>query len=54
MNGNKVPETEGAKYAMDLPDHLPDDLDYGAYVEKATSMLYEIGYYEKPKTLNLF
>jgi len=54
MTGNNVPETEGARYAMDLPNSLPDDLDYSAYVDKANSMLFDIGFYEKAKTLELF
>jgi len=54
MTGNNVPETEGAKHAMDLPNSLPCDLDYSAYVDKANSMLFDIGFYEKAKTLELF
>jgi hypothetical protein len=54
MNGNKVSESEGAIPLMDLPDSIPDDLDYNAYVEKANSILFDVGFYERPKVLELF
>jgi len=54
LTGNNVPESEGARYAMDLPEFIPDDLDYGAYVEKANNLLEAIGFYERPVTLGLF
>lgn len=54
MNGNMVGESEGGKPLMDLPDTFPEDINYAAYVEKANSMLYAIGFYQRPKTLELF
>jgi hypothetical protein len=42
-NGNKVPRTESALPCMELPDELPDDIDYSRYVREATSILEEIG-----------
>lgn len=54
MNGNAVGESEGGKPLMDLPDSFPQDIDYAAYVEKANSMLFDIGFYQRPKTLELF
>lgn len=54
LSGNNVPETEGARPLMDMPDRLPGDIDYGAYVEKAQSMLFDLGFYQRPKTLEMF
>lgn len=48
-NGNKVPETEGAKPIMDLPDDLPSDINYEWYVDKCESILYDIGYKKRAK-----
>ena len=33
-NGNKVPKTDGAKPIMNLPNELPDDINYEWYTEK--------------------
>ncbi len=54
MNGNNVSDSEGATPLMDLPDYFPEDIDYAAYVEKANSMLYDIGFYRRPETAALF
>lgn len=48
--GNAVPETEGAKPLMELPDVFPDDIDYNRYVIEAERILDDIGY----KQLSLF
>lgn len=48
-SGNKVPKSEGAKPLMDLPDQLPLDLDRDWYINEAEQMLYDLGYYHKPK-----
>ena len=53
-SGNKVPKTDGAKPLMDLPDSLPDDLDYGWYINTATDILYECGALKEPTTGFLF
>jgi hypothetical protein len=42
-SGNKVPRSEGAVPCMDLPDHIPNDLDYAWYVASAEKILREIG-----------
>ncbi len=44
---NRVPKSEGARPAMDLPDEFPDDLDFAWYVREARRMLVDIGYYEE-------
>lgn len=49
-SGNMVPETEGAKPLMELPDQLPTDIDYNRYVLEAEKILDDIGY----KQLSLF
>jgi hypothetical protein len=42
-NGNKVPETDGAKPCMTLPDGLPSGIDYRRYEQEAYKILTEIG-----------
>jgi hypothetical protein len=41
--GNKVPRTDGAKPLMQLPDTLPDDIDYEWYIAFAYRILTETG-----------
>lgn len=43
-SGNKVPRSEGAKPLLDLPDSLPDDLDWDWYITETEEMLRAIGY----------
>lgn len=38
-NGNKVATTDGAMPIMDLPDTLPDDIDYQKYIDDANKMM---------------
>ena len=40
---NKVPSSDGAKPLMNLPDELPDDIDYGWYIRETNSMLEDLG-----------
>lgn len=47
-NGNTVPRTEGAKPCMDLPDMLPDDIDYGWYEREANEILMALGVIPRP------
>lgn len=42
-NGNTVPRSEGAKPLMDLPDELPDDIDYDWYIREAHGLLKDLG-----------
>jgi hypothetical protein len=53
-SGNKVSNSEGGKPLMELPDELPDDIKYSWYIEKAYSILEDIGYYPKSKQGALF
>src|SRR5690606_1634612 len=41
---NKVAGSDGARPVMELPDHLPGDIDYHYYVTIAERMLEDIGY----------
>jgi DNA polymerase elongation subunit (family B) len=45
-NGNKVARSDGARPIMELPDRVPDDLDYSWYIREANSILEDIGYVE--------
>jgi len=49
INGNKVPETEGAKPAMDLPDDFPNDVNHEWYIDKCKEILYDIGFNKRAK-----
>lgn len=43
LNGNKVPQSDGARPLMDLPDELPTDIDYQRYIDSANQLLKDIG-----------
>lgn len=43
-SGNKVPRSDGGVPLMDLPDTLPEDIDYNWYIEEAKTILKNIGY----------
>jgi len=43
-NGNKVPESDGAKPCMELPGGLPNDIDYDRYERECYKIMREIGY----------
>lgn len=53
-SNNKVPDTEGARPCMDLPNEFPSDLNYDWYIAKATEMLYDMSYLSKPQQLKFF
>lgn len=42
-SGDKVAGTEGAQLCMTLPDKLPKDLDWNWYMQRAQSMLKDLG-----------
>lgn len=42
-SGNKVPRSDGAKPLMELPNSIPEDIDYEWYERKAYSMLEDLG-----------
>lgn len=51
---NKVADSEGACPVMDLPNEVPYDIDFQWYIDKATDILYDIAYYNRPKQQRLF
>jgi hypothetical protein len=53
-SGNKVADSENCKPLMDLPDNLPNDLDFDRYVQKCIDILYDIGYYYRQKQVAFF
>ena len=42
-NDNKVPKSDGCKPLMDLPDKIPNDIDYDWYISDAISQLKDLG-----------
>lgn len=53
-NGDKIGKTDRARPLMDLPPEFPDDIDHDWYINEAVEVLYEVGYYSRPKTGSLF
>lgn len=49
---NKVPMTFGARPCMDLPDTIPDDIDFAWYMRKAYDILSDIGLEVDPYLVN--
>lgn len=43
-NGNMVPNSQGTKPLMDLPEAFPSDVDYRVYEEDTERLLCEVGY----------
>ena len=44
-NQNKVPNSDGCRPLMQLPNTFPDDVDYDYYIEQAEELLHEVGYH---------
>lgn len=42
-NGNKVPLSDSTTPLMELPDEMPDNIDYDRYIEESYSMLNDLG-----------
>jgi hypothetical protein len=40
----KVPNTDGCRPMMELPEHFPDDIDYDRYIAEAYAILNDIGW----------
>lgn len=51
---NKVADSDGAKPCLDMPAEFPTDIDYSWYIKHTTEILYDIGYYHKPKQIEFF
>jgi hypothetical protein len=43
-SGNKVPRSDGAKPLLELPDRMPEDIDFNWYEQEANKILTEIAY----------
>jgi len=43
-NNNRVPNSAGCRPLMELPDMLPNDIDYDYYINEAKDLLKEVGY----------
>lgn len=54
INNNKVPDSDGGKPLMDLPDSFPDDIDYERYIYLTKEILCDIGYYSRQKQVEFF
>ena len=53
LSGNKVPDTDNAKPAMDLPDAFPSDINYQVYIDKAIELCYDIGLIKRSTQMEL-
>lgn len=53
LSGNKVPKSDGAKPLMTIGE-FPPDLDFDHYINEANEMLFDIGWYQRPKVAKLF
>lgn len=51
---NKVPDSDGAKLCMDLPDQFPNDINYAWYLNKTIEILEDIAYLPKKGQMRLF
>lgn len=45
LNGNKVAGSSGCRPLMELPEQLPDDLNFNSYISEANELLKEVGYH---------
>lgn len=43
-SNNKVPDTDGARPCMDLPEEFPNDIDFDRYVKRCYDMLAAMGW----------
>jgi hypothetical protein len=53
QNGNTVPRSTGAKPLMNLPDELPDDINYDWYIRECENLLYDLGVKPRPVPIKL-
>jgi hypothetical protein len=44
-NGNKVPNSDGCRPLMQLPETFPSDVNYEYYIAEAEELLREVGYH---------
>jgi len=53
-HNSMVADSTGAKPCLELPEGMPEDIDYQWYVDKTKSILYDIGYLKRPKQVAFF
>lgn len=53
-SGNKVPDSDGGKPCMDLPESFPNDIDYAKYIELTKEILYDINYERRSQQIKFF
>lgn len=46
----KVSKTAGSRPLMELPDELPDDIDYAHYIEEARELARDLAVFDRPPT----
>jgi hypothetical protein len=46
-NGGKVPFSTDSVPVIELPDNIPDDLDYSRYIEESEKLLKNVGFDNK-------
>jgi hypothetical protein len=46
----KVSNTDGARPLMELPDELPDDIDYAHYIEEGYELARDLAVFDRPPT----
>lgn len=51
---SKVADSDGARPYMDLPIDFPLDINYDWYILHTKEILYDIGYYQRPKQIEFF
>jgi len=54
QTNNKVADTDGAKPCLELPDSMPEDVDFDWYIKRTKEILKDIGYYARPKQIEFF
>lgn len=54
LTGNKIPDTDGAKPCMTLPEQFPSDINYQWYIDKTKEMLYDVAYMPRKEQLKFF
>lgn len=53
QSNNKIPDSDGGKPVMDLPNTFPTDIDYDWYINKSNEILEDIAYYRKKRQQRL-
>lgn len=51
---NKVPDTEGARPCMDLPDNFPEDIDFDWYLKRTKELLTDMRYLKPQEQFKFF